>query len=185
VGQRLPRCTGREARGARRPAQITHLAFSHSHGDHIGNGNLFTAATLFIQKAEYDAAFGPDAAKFGFQSATYDKLRANPTVKLNGDRDVFGDGSVTILSTPGHTPGHQSLLVKLGKTGAVVLSGDLAHFQQNFDFRRAPGFNFDREGSVSSMERVAALVREEKAQLWINHDSAQNEKIRTRRSSTT
>ena len=90
------------------PAQITHLAFSHSHADHVGNGNLFTAATLFIQQTEYEAAFGPDAAKFGFQSATYDKLRVNPTVKLNGDHDIFGDDSVTILSTPGHTPGHQS-----------------------------------------------------------------------------
>ena len=160
------------------PAQITHLAFSHSHADHVGNGNLFTAATLFIQQTEYEAAFGPDAAKFGFQSATYDKLRANPTVKLNGDHDIFGDGSVTILSTPGHTPGHQSLLVKLAKSGPVVLSGDLAHFQQNFDLRRVPGFNFNREGSVSSMERVAAVVREHRAQLWINHDIAQDATLR-------
>ena len=160
------------------PAQITHLAFSHSHADHVGNGNLFTAATLFIQQTEYEAAFGPDAAKFGFQNATYDKLRANPTVKLNGNHDIFGDGSVTILSTPGHTPGHQSLLVKLAKTGPVVLSGDLAHFQQNFDLRRVPGFNFNREGSVSSMERVAAVVREHRAQLWINHDIAQDATLR-------
>lgn len=160
------------------PAQITHLAFSHSHADHVGNGNLFTAATLFIQQTEYEAAFGPDAAKFGFQSATHDKLRANPTVKLNGDHDIFGDGSVTILSTPGHTPGHQSLLVKLAKTGPVVFSGDLAHFQQNFDLRRVPGFNFNREGSVSSMERVAAVVREHRAQLWINHDIAQDATLR-------
>ena len=160
------------------PAQITHLAFSHSHADPVGNGNLFTAATLFIQQAEYDAAFGPDAAKFSFQSATYDKLRANPTVKLGGDHDVFGEGAVTILSTPGHTPGHQSLLVKLAKTGPVVLSGDLAHFQQNFDLRRVPGFNFSREGSVASMDRVATVVREQKAQLWINHDIAQDATLR-------
>ena len=89
------------------PAYITHLAFSHTHGDHVGNANLFTAATLYIQQPEYDAAFGADPAKAGFQPATYEKLRASPVVRLSGDHDVFGDGSVVILSTPGHTPGHQ------------------------------------------------------------------------------
>src|SRR5579871_1408359 len=106
------------------PAQITYLAFSHTHGDHVGNANLFTSATLYIQQAEFDAAFGAEPGKFGFVPATYDKLRNSPVVKLNGDADVFGDGSVKIISTPGHTPGHQSLLVRLANTGVVVLSGD-------------------------------------------------------------
>ncbi|HEY0338944.1 MAG TPA: N-acyl homoserine lactonase family protein, partial [Burkholderiales bacterium] len=93
------------------PARIAHIAFSHSHGDHVGNANLFTGGTLYIQQTEYDAAFGPEAAsKWNFEVADYDKLRANKTVKLNGDHDVFGDGSVVIIATPGHTPGHQSLL---------------------------------------------------------------------------
>lgn len=156
------------------PAQITVLAFSHTHGDHVGNGNLFTAATLYIQQAEYDAAFGPEPARFGFVPATYEKLRGNPVVKLHGDHDIFGDGSVRIVATPGHTPGHQSLLVRLPRTGAVVLSGDVAHFSENFVERRVPGFNFDREQSRASMDRVDALVKAEHAQLWINHDSAQS-----------
>jgi glyoxylase-like metal-dependent hydrolase (beta-lactamase superfamily II) len=160
------------------PGQVTHLAFSHTHADHVGNGNLFTAATLYIQQAEYDAAFGPDASKFNFIAADYDKLRANPAVKLQGDHDVFGDGSVTILATPGHTPGHQSLLVRLPKTGAVVLSGDVAHFRDNFENRRVPGFNFNREQSVASMDKIASVVKAENGQLWINHDSAQNAGIR-------
>ena len=159
------------------PAQVNVLAFSHSHGDHVGNANLFTAATLFIQKAEYDAAFGPDAAKFGFVPATYDALRSSKVVKLEGDADIFGDGSVRILSTPGHTPGHQSLLVRLPKTGAVVLSGDIAHFQENFTERRAPGFNYDKEQSLRSMAKVAQLMQDENAQLWINHDAKQNATI--------
>ena len=78
-------------------------------------------------------SFGPEPAKYGFNPATYDKLRNNPVVKLNGDKDVFGDSLVTIMSTPGHTPGHQSLLLRLAKTGTLVLSGDLAHFQSNWD----------------------------------------------------
>ena len=156
------------------PQQIKHLAFSHSHADHVGNANLFTAATLYIQQAEYDAAFGAEAAKFGFQPANYEKLRASTMVKLNGDHDVFGDGSVRILSTPGHTPGHQSLLVRLPKTGVVVLSGDLAHFGDNFASRRVPGFNFNADESRRSMDRIDTLVKSEHGQLWINHDVKQS-----------
>jgi N-acyl homoserine lactone hydrolase len=159
------------------PAQITYLAFSHTHGDHVGNANLFASATLYIQQAEYDAAFGPEPGKFGFVPATYDKLRNSQVVKLHGDADVFGDGSVKIISTPGHTPGHQSLLVHLPKTGAVVLSGDVAHFRENFDNRRVPGFNFDIEQSRQSMDKIDALVKAEHAQLWINHDAAQTATI--------
>jgi glyoxylase-like metal-dependent hydrolase (beta-lactamase superfamily II) len=160
------------------PDQVSVLAFSHTHADHVGNANLFAHATLYMQQAEYDAAFGPDPGKYGFAPQYYDKLRALKTVKLNGDYDVFGDGSVRILSTPGHTPGHQSLLVHLPKTGAVVLSGDLAHFMDNFVNRRVPGFNFDAAESRASMDRVAALVATEHAQLWINHDSQQSATIR-------
>ncbi len=160
-----------------RPEQVDVLAFSHTHGDHVGNGNLFVGATLYIQEAEYDAAFGAEPQKFGFAPATYDRLRTSKIVKLNGDYDVFGDGSVTILSTPGHTPGHQSLLVRLPKTGPVVLSGDVAHFRSNFDNRRVPGFNFDVEQSKQSIDKLAAVVRVEHAQLWINHDAEQNATI--------
>jgi glyoxylase-like metal-dependent hydrolase (beta-lactamase superfamily II) len=160
-----------------KPSDIKYLAFSHTHSDHVGNGNLFTAATLYIQEAEYDAAFGPDPQKFGFQPATYDQLKSSKVVKLHGDYDVFGDGSVTILSTPGHTPGHQSLLVRLPKTGPVVLSGDVAHFKENFDNRRAPSFNFNVEQSKASIDRVNDVLRTEHATLWINHDAAQTATI--------
>lgn len=159
------------------PTDITHLAFSHFHADHVGNANLFTAATHYIQSAEYQAAFGPEPMKYNFNPALYDKLRANPTVKLNGDRDVFGDGSVVILSTPGHTPGHQCLLVHLPKRGAVVLSGDMVHFEDNWIHRRVPSRNFDQEQSARSMERVAALLAAERAELWINHDVEQSARI--------
>jgi glyoxylase-like metal-dependent hydrolase (beta-lactamase superfamily II) len=160
------------------PSQVTRIAFSHTHGDHVGNANLFAGATLYMQQAEWDAAFGPEPGKYNFNPATYDQLRTTPTEKLHGDFDVFGDGSVTILSTPGHTPGHQSLLVRLPHTGAVVLSGDAAHFRENFELRRVPAFNFDRAQSVASMDKLADVVQREHAQLWINHDAAQNATIR-------
>jgi glyoxylase-like metal-dependent hydrolase (beta-lactamase superfamily II) len=156
------------------PPQVRIIAFSHTHSDHVGNSNLFPTATLYIQQAEYDAAFGPEPAKYGFVPTTYATLRDNPVVKLQGDYDVFGDGSVKIISTPGHTPGHQSLLVRLPKTGPVVLSGDIAHFEENFVNRRAPAFNYDVEQSRRSMDKVDAILKAEHAQLWINHDAKQN-----------
>jgi glyoxylase-like metal-dependent hydrolase (beta-lactamase superfamily II) len=159
------------------PTSITDIAFSHFHSDHVGNANLFTIATHYIQEAEFDAAFGPDASKFGFMPALYEKLRANPTVKLHGDHDVFGDGSVVILSTPGHTPGHQSLLVRLPQRGAVILSGDMVHFEDNWTQRRIPSRNFNKEQSLQSMERIAALLAVEHAELWITHDKAQSARI--------
>ena len=159
------------------PGDVSNLAFSHFHGDHVGNANLFTAATLYIQEPEYDAAFGPNPGKFGFNPALYEKLKANRTIKLNGDRDVFGDGSVVILATPGHTPGHQSLLVRLPKRGAVVLSGDMVHFKDNWVDRRVPARNFDKEQSLQSMERIATILAAEPAELWINHDKDQSARL--------
>jgi glyoxylase-like metal-dependent hydrolase (beta-lactamase superfamily II) len=159
------------------PGDVTHLAFSHFHADHVGNANLFTGARLYIQALEYEAAFGPTPAKFNFAPANYEKLRANPVVKLTGDHDVFGDGTVTIVATPGHTPGHQSLLVRLPRRGPVFLSGDMVHFQDNWTHRRAPSMNFDREQSVRTMEKVAQLLAATGAELWINHDKQQSATI--------
>jgi N-acyl homoserine lactone hydrolase len=160
------------------PADITLLGFSHFHGDHVGNANLFTSAKLYIQQPEYDAAFGPDAAKSGFNPAFYNKLRDSTMVKLDGDHDIFGDGSVVIYSTPGHTPGHQSLLVRLPKTGPVLLSGDAVHFSENWENRRVPARNFSQEQSVASMEKLAAIIGREHATLWINHDKPQTDTLR-------
>jgi glyoxylase-like metal-dependent hydrolase (beta-lactamase superfamily II) len=147
------------------PADIRYVAVSHSHPDHIGNVALFPQSMLLVQRAEYDWP-APGGPRFRPEL---------PATRLDGDRDVFGDGSVTILATPGHTPGHQSLLVRLPKTGAVILSGDAAHFQANWEHRRVPSINFDKAQSIASMQRLADIVAREKAQLWINHDKAQRD----------
>jgi N-acyl homoserine lactone hydrolase len=146
-----------------KPSDIKYVAVSHSHPDHIGNVAMFPQSMLLVQKAEYE---WPAPAGPRFKPEL-------PVTRLEGDHDVFGDGSVTILSTPGHTPGHQSLLVKLPKTGAVLLSGDAAHFKENWDNRRVPELNVDKDQSSASMRRMADVMAREKAQLWINHDKAQ------------
>jgi N-acyl homoserine lactone hydrolase len=136
---------------------------------------MFSQSMLLVQKAEYD--WPADALFFSTLNLPVGSPRfkpEHPVTKLDGDYDVFGDGSVTIISTPGH----QSLLVKLPKTGAVVLSGDVVHFKDNFENRRVPEFNTDRDQSLASMQRIADVLAREKAQLWINHDKAQTDRLK-------
>ena len=152
-----------------KPSDIKALAVSHTHPDHIGNVELFPNAMLYVQKAEYEWPGTDNTPRF---------KKEHPVTLLEGDRDVFGDGSVTILSTPGHTPGHQSLLVKLPKTGEVVLSGDAAHFKSNWDNRRVPAPNWNKEQTLASMERIAEVLKKDDAQLWINHDKAQRDSLK-------
>src|SRR4029078_246504 len=93
------------------------------------------------------------------------------------DKDVFGDGSVIVLRTPGHTPGHQALLVNLPQTGAVILSGDAVHFHENYDSDGVPWFNFDRAQTVASIERLKKLTGTQKATIIIQHDARDVEKL--------
>lgn len=152
-----------------KPSDVKFLAISHTHPDHVGNVEMFAEATLLVQKAEYEWPNPLGVGRFKPE---------HPVKKLEGDYDVFGDGSVTIISTPGHTPGHQSLLVKLPKTGAIMLSGDAVHFKSNWDNRRVPSINTDKEQTATSMQRIADVMAKEKAQLWINHDKAQRDTLK-------
>jgi N-acyl homoserine lactone hydrolase len=144
------------------PPDIRYLALSHSHPDHVGNLNLFPQATLVVQKAEYDwvQPFGGPRFK-----------PEQPVIKTEGDHDLFGDGSVVLISTPGHSPGHQCLLVRLPKTGAVLLTGDAVHTRANWDSHRVPERNFNMAQSLVSLDRMAVVLKENNAQLWIGHET--------------
>ncbi len=160
------------------PESISSLGLSHMHGDHVGNVDLFPRATLLIQKEEYEAAFGPEPGKYGFDPTAYSTLRSNPVKKLEGDYDVFGDGTVVIKRMLGHTPGHQALFVRLPKTGNIFLSGDLVHYTDNWVHKRVPSFNFDKERSIQSMEDTEQFIKANHAVLWIQHDLEQNTGIK-------
>jgi N-acyl homoserine lactone hydrolase len=156
------------------PADIGRFAMSHTHGDHSGNANLFASSIVYMQTTEYDVAFGSEPQKYNFTPANFDKLRDAKIVKLDGDYDVFGDSSVIIKSTPGHTQGHQSLFVRLPKTGPVLLSGDFVHLTVNWEAKRAPSINYSAEQTVRSMNEMEAFLKASGAQLWINHDRERN-----------
>jgi len=153
------------------PRDVDLVAFSHLHYDHVGAANLFTDARWLIQETEHAVAFD-DAGIAFFQPELYAELADNETTLLNGDHDVFGDGTVQIISAPGHTPGHQVLLLHLTNTGPLVLSGDLYHFAESRKLKRVPVFNTDAEQTLRSMEKVEALIAAEQATLWIEHEQA-------------
>lgn len=162
-----------------RPEDIDKVAFSHMHFDHTGSANFFTASQLLIQQTEFTAAFEePEKFEGVFEPALYSEMAQARRRILNGDHDVFGDGSVQIISAPGHTPGHQVLLLRLANSGPLVLSGDLYHFRFSRKNRRTPVFNHNAETTLASMDRVEALVKKEDAEFWIQHDKALYDTLR-------
>jgi N-acyl homoserine lactone hydrolase len=154
------------------PSDITYFALSHYHSDHTGNANAFAGATWIVQKAERDYMFG-DSPQGIIQPDTYAALRnADTRILNNEDLDVFGDGSVMVMATPGHTPGHQVVAVKLASRGTVVLAGDLYHYPEELTTGRVPTFEFDAEQSKVSRARIERYLRDNGATLWIEHDIA-------------
>jgi len=165
------------------PADITYLALSHYHGDHVANANAFAGSTWIVQKIERDAMFANSSgAARGSNTpnrALFGDLEKSKTTLLNSeDHDVFGDGTVVIKFTPGHTPGHQSLFLKLPKTGPVLLSGDLYHYPEELKLKVIPGFDFNKEQTAKSRAMIEDFVSRNKAQLWIQHDAASAAKLK-------
>lgn len=150
-----------------KPDDIGRVAVSHAHLDHVGNLALFTKANVLIQRKELEAAIA-DPPFFSPASAILRLTRPGVTA-LEGDTDVFGDGTVTLLATPGHTPGHQSLMVRLKNTGTVILTGDLYHYRAELTLRKLPPHEVS-SGTAESRARIEVLAAREQAQIWIEHD---------------
>ena len=167
-----------------KPSDIKFVGISHTHPDHIGNAELFPQVPFLVQKAEFEWYFAP--GKTGIAKPPSDPRptfqKEHPVNLVQEDLDVFGDGSVMIVYTPGHTPGHQSCLVHLAKTGWILLSGAAVHLQENWDNRRIPYFSTmpadQKIQTQLSMQRMADLISFYHAQLWINHEKTQSDKLK-------
>jgi len=146
--------------------RIGYFAFSHAHGDHLGNANALTSALWILNEKDLAWVHRPgdrDAELISNYTQVKTKL-------IHLDYDVFGDQSVVILQTPGHTPGHQSLLLHLPHTGYLLLSGDLWHTRENFQFSHVPEVNSSRAETLASMDRIHHIMDRLKPRLVIQHD---------------
>jgi N-acyl homoserine lactone hydrolase len=161
-----------------KPEQIKYVGISHYHGDHIGQVGSFPKATLLIGKGDWDVLTSPKPPENANPAPFANWIKGESKVEpVPLDKDVFGDGSVIMLYTPGHTPGHHSLLVKLPQMGNVLLSGDLMHFRENYDTNGVPAFNTDRAQTLASLDRVKKIVAGSKATVIIQHDARDLDKL--------
>ncbi len=163
------------------PRQVRYLGISHFHFDHIGQAADFPTATLLIGREDLAAVRKGEPLPDG---STDSAMRLAPWITgggavtpLDGDRDVFGDGTVVAMRLPGHTPGHRALLVRLPRTGNVLLSGDLYHFAENRAARVVPVFNTDRAQTLASMDRFEEIARRLNATVVIQHEPADVAKL--------
>jgi len=150
------------------PVRVSIMGISHYHFDHTGQAEDFPQARLLMGQGDVQAlrvADNPRAAPVAQWLKGAGQLE-----EVVGDKDVFGDGSVVMLDLPGHTPGHHGLLVKLPIAGYVLLSGDVAHFRENYESNGLPAWNTDRAQTLASLDRVRRLVANRHALLILQHE---------------
>jgi glyoxylase-like metal-dependent hydrolase (beta-lactamase superfamily II) len=160
-----------------KPDQIEFVGISHWHFDHVSQAYRFPKAKLLIGKGDADllrAVPSPDkdsTEALGHWLTGPGKMEATAR-----DFDVFNDGRVVMLTTPGHTPGHNALLVRLA-SGPVLLTGDLYHFTEQVANKGVPPFNHNRSDTLASMDRFDRIARNLGARVIIQHEPADIGKI--------
>ena len=153
-----------------KPENITYLALSHYHWDHVGNAWQFSHSKWLVSKIEYDQMFSSDPPP-RTDAALFAPLKKTKTVFLpDQDYDVFGDGTVVIKPTPGHTPGHRVLFLKLEHTGPIVLAGDLYHYREELTTGRVMKTDPDQAKVRASRAALDEFLKQTGAQLWIQHE---------------
>ena len=165
-----------------KPDDIKYVVVSHMHLDHGGNVAKFPNSTLVIQDDEIQFAMFPDEPFAGsFMAGDVMALRsaigvtkpnAMPMIRLAGDMDLFGDGSVVVHSSRGHTKGSQMLVVRLPKTGTIILTGDAAYFRDNVLKSIPPNLvlAYDPAGIMKGYEWIRYMMATEKADFFTAHD---------------
>lgn len=153
------------------PERVAYVGISHFHGDHTGQASFFPGARLLIGEPDFELL--ARGAQYGQRDDIGPWLTNTANVdRIVGDKDVFGDGTVVMLATPGHTPGHHSLLIRLKQFGPVILSGDLWHFTEQVSHNGVPPYNTDRAATLASMDRIQKAAANLKAKLIIQHEKA-------------
>jgi glyoxylase-like metal-dependent hydrolase (beta-lactamase superfamily II) len=161
-----------------KPEQIKYVGVSHYHGDHIGQAGSFPSSTLLIGKGDWDALSNAPPGGMANPAPVKHWLSGGGKVEpVPKDKDIFGDGTVVMLDMPGHTPGHHSLLVKLKEKGNVLLTGDLAHFHENYENNGVPTFNTSRHETLASFDRFKAIAKNLKATVIVQHDARDIDKL--------
>ncbi|HEY7638119.1 MAG TPA: N-acyl homoserine lactonase family protein [Steroidobacteraceae bacterium] len=161
-----------------KPEQIEYVGISHYHGDHTGQAASFPQATLLIGQGDWDVLKGPTPSGTTNAAPLQHWLSGEGKAEqVAKDKDVFGDGTVVMLDMPGHTPGHHSLLVKLKDKGNVLLTGDQAHFRENYESNGVPTFNFNRADTLASFDRFKQLAKNLNATVVIQHDPRDIDKL--------
>ena len=157
-----------------RPDEITHVLQSHLHLDHTGAIGRFPNAVHYVQRAEYDYALNPD----WFSAGAYIRSDFNkPKLKwqfLEGEKtddfDLFGDGTVRMIFTPGHAPGHQSFLINLQSTGSVLLCIDAAYTMDHWENRAMPGLVTSSSDAAKSVKKLRTIADQTRALVVTGHD---------------
>src|SRR2546428_125477 len=162
----------REAGGRVRRERGKSAGISPFHAAHPGRLAPFANATLLIGRGDWDGITAIPPMQGANEAGFKDWMGANhrKVEALTLDKDVWGDGTVRVIRTPGHTPGHSSLLVHLTSGKNFLLSGDAAHFRENYESDAGPAFNYDRAQTVASIERMKKIAANLNATVIIQHD---------------
>lgn len=157
--------------------QIDIIGISHYHFDHTGQASHFPQARLLMGKEDIKVLQTPGSSRS--KPLAHWIGGEGEMEEVAGDKDVFADQTVVMLDLPGHTPGHHGLLVKLSQTGYVLLSGDVAHFRENYLNDGVPSFNVDRAQSLASLDRFKAIAKNLHATVVIQHEEGDIGKLPT------
>ena len=153
------------------PAAVDKIVFSHLHFDHCGGTGLIPNAQIIVQQAEWESGHHPKLIEHEVYLPDDFDL-GHDVLQITGEHDVFGDGSVLCIPTPGHTAGHQSLRVNL-ESGPVVLTGDCVYWEDVLDNMLLPPFGFNHDLQLESMRQLRTLRDDHGCRLLYGHDHTQ------------
>jgi glyoxylase-like metal-dependent hydrolase (beta-lactamase superfamily II) len=157
-----------------KPEDVKYVITGHLHLDHGGNVGLFKNSTLIAQDDEFKAAWWPDVGySIYYIPGDFAETKNMKTIRLNGDLDLFDDGSVRVMRGPGHTPGSQFLVVKLPKTGTAILTSDCVYMVESLDKNLIPPIpgTWSPGDTYKTYARIRQIRDADNAKMFIAHDA--------------